>query len=104
MSSLARFGRCRLGKSIAPSTLIHATWIPFGPRSRANDWANPRFAKLPGPNATDRGPALRPAVAPVKRITPRPRATIAGTHSLAHRKPPIALTRMQLSKIGRAHV
>src|SRR5256885_17127993 len=63
-----------------------------------------RFAKLPGPNATDRGPALRPAVAPVKRITPRPRATIAGTHSLAHRKPPIALTRMQLSKIGRAHV
>ena len=44
-----------------PSTLIHATWIPCGPRSRARACANPRSANFAGPNATDRGPAFTPA-------------------------------------------
>ena len=35
-------------------------------RSRAKDCANPRLAKLAGPNAIDLEPALTPAVAPVK--------------------------------------
>jgi hypothetical protein len=60
--------------------------MPFGRRSRAKDWANPRLAKLPGPNAIELGPALTPAVAPVKSIAPLPRAIIAGAHSLAAEK------------------
>src|SRR5215469_3669869 len=66
---------------------------PRGPRSRANDCASPRIANFAGPNAIERGPALTPAVAPVNRITPCPRAIIAAATSLAHVNAPKALTR-----------
>src|SRR2546430_17345090 len=88
-----------------PSTLIHATWIPLGPRSRASDCAKPRIANFAGPNETDLGPAFTPAVAPVKSIVPWPRAIIAGAISLAATKAPKALTRQAASyRSGRISV
>ena len=41
------------GMSILPSTLIQATWMPRGLRSRARDCAKPRIANFAGPNETD---------------------------------------------------
>src|SRR5258708_38114394 len=79
--------------SMLPSTLIHATWIPFGPRSRASDCANPRIANFAGPNETDFAPAFTPAVAPVKSITPRPRAIMAGAHGFFGCERPTAVYR-----------
>jgi hypothetical protein len=76
-----------------PSTLIRATWMPLGPRSRASDCAKPRIANFAGPNETDFGLAFTPAVAPVKSIVPRPRAIIAGAASLAATNAPKVLIR-----------
>ena len=65
------------------STLIQATWMPFGPRPRASDCDNPRIANFAGPKETDFGPAFTLVVAPVNSIVPRLRAIIAGAASLA---------------------
>jgi hypothetical protein len=87
------------GVSIAPSTLIHATWIPFGPRSRAITYARPRSANFAGPKAAEVANGLTPAVAPVNRITPRRFSSIAGTTCCAATKAPKLPTRQAFSKV-----
>ena len=59
--------------------------------------ANPRIANFAGPKEIDRGPAFTPAVAPVKSITPWPRACHRGRDLLGAKKSPKALTRHAVS-------
>ena len=99
-SSVSCGKRSRMnGMSIAPSTLIHATCIPCGPRSRAITCASPRIANFAGPNAAEVANGFTPAVAPVNTIVPARFATIAGTTCCAARNAPNAHTRQVFSKV-----
>lgn len=39
-----------------PSTMMWATWMPFGPNSRARDWVRPLRANIPGAIAEKAAP------------------------------------------------
>ena len=62
--------------SIAPSTTTCATWMFFGPSSRAMLWASARSPCFAPAKAEKPAPPRSDAVAPVKRIVPRPRGSI----------------------------
>ncbi|MCY1371722.1 hypothetical protein D9M69_588790 [compost metagenome] len=57
--------------SMAPSTTTCATWMPWGPSSRAIDCANARRAILAPEKAPKLAAPRSEAVAPVKMIVPR---------------------------------
>src|SRR2546423_3859486 len=59
--------------SIAPSTTTWATWMFFGPSSRAMLWASARSACLAPAKAAKLADPRSDAVAPVNRIVPRSR-------------------------------
>ena len=73
--------------SMAPSTTTCATWMPRGPSSRAMLCASARSACLAPAKAANPAEPRRPAVAPVNRMVPRPRATCRLATSRAFRKP-----------------
>lgn len=54
------------GISITPSIITWETWTPFGPNSRASDWASARRANLPVAKAAKFAEPFTLAVAPVK--------------------------------------
>lgn len=54
------------GISITPSIITWETWTPFGPNSRASDWASARRANLPVAKAAKFADPFTLAVAPVK--------------------------------------
>ena len=74
-----------------------ATCTPWGPSSRAIDWASARRPNFPTARHANRAPPRSDAVAPVKRTVPRPAATMAGTTSRAARNAPKQLARQLAS-------
>jgi hypothetical protein len=59
--------------SIPPSIMTEATWMPFGPSSRAMLCAIARAPNFAAAKAANCAPPLSEAVAPVNRIVPAPR-------------------------------
>src|SRR3954465_914631 len=75
-SMRSRCSRHIIGLSIAPSRSTVATWMPFGPSSRAMLCAMNRSPPLAAANAAKFGLPRRLPEAPVKRMVPRPRASM----------------------------
>src|SRR6516165_5932235 len=79
-----------------PSMTKCATWMPFGPSSRALLCASPRSANLPIAKAAECGYPFTLALAPVNRIAPRPCGIMRRAASRTVRNPPNAEISMAL--------
>merc|ERR1719150_2536059 len=79
-------------------------WILFGPRSRARDWVNIRWAALAVAKPTVIGFPRRAAVAPVTAITPSPLAVILGPTCCATVRRPCTFVFIDISNFPRGHL
>merc|ERR1719150_2157052 len=75
-------------------------WILFGPRSRARDWVNIRWAALAVAKPTVIGFPRRAAVAPVTAITPSPLMVILGPTCCATVRRPCTFVFIDISNFS----